>query len=375
DMIKGLRKKDQGAKGTNAEQLIRYLIVKFRYNASYGEAREMVNNNIYLRNFSKFSWFKKVPQRRALNELANKIGPQTIKALNQLLIEAAKNLNLIKGEEIRFDTTVCETNIHYPTDNRLLWDVVKTVTTMMIQLKTDKPWIGAFPNRTRRIQKLSQKIFRSAKKKTKRFKTHYREAIRVTKEVLNRASNQLEKISCTSILDMIQIEIIKDHIEIGNKIIDQAERRVFKGEKVKASEKIYSIYERHTECIVRGKAGKNVEFGRKILLTETKGGVITQYDVLKGNPKDDNLLENILKTHKDLFDVYPSKTAGDRGFYSKGNEQLLQEKNILNGIPKKGYKNKKQKEWEKSKIFKQNQKFRNGIEGRISVLKNKYGMN
>jgi IS5 family transposase len=163
---------------------------------------------------------------------------------------------------------------------------------------------------------------------------------------------------------------------LGDRVVNQTRRRVIDGEQVPAAEKIYSIFEPHTSLIKRGKAGKPVEFGRKVFLAESRHGLITQYQVLDGNPADEVHVQPSLQRHKASFGSPPKLLADDRGFYSEANIKLAEQEGVTCVcIPQRGGKKTPEREaFEKSAEFKQGQRFRAGIEGTISVLMRGRGM-
>src|SRR6185369_12025572 len=105
------------------------------------------------------------------------------------------------------------------------------------------------------------------------------------------------------------IEALRDEIahycDLGTRVINQARRRVLDGEQVPTSDKIYSIFEPHTDLIKRGKVRTPVEFGHKVFLAESARGLITQYEVLKGNPPDEQHVVVSLERHKQTFGDVP----------------------------------------------------------------------
>ena len=159
-------------------------------------------------------------------------------------------------------------------------------------------------------------------------------------------------------------------------MIDQSRRRVLQGEKVPTEEKIYSIFESHTHLIKRGKAQKPVEFGHKVFLAESAQGLVTDYQVLDGNPSDTDPVQSSLDRHKQTFGIPPDLYATDRGFFSAENVQCTEKAGVTQvSIPQRGgHKTAEQDALERSKKFKQAQRFRAGIEGRISVLFRGRGM-
>lgn len=158
--------------------------------------------------------------------------------------------------------------------------------------------------------------------------------------------------------------------ELIERVADQTERRVLKGESVKAGEKLVSLFEEHTSIIARGKAGKKTEFGRKVWLDEVEGGIVSGYRVLEGNLADEQQLLASLENHLRLFDRPPWLVAADRGVYSPGNEEAARRMGVERvALPKKGAKNEERQRHERQGWFRRARRFRAGIEGRISVMK------
>lgn len=151
---------------------------------------------------------------------------------------------------------------------------------------------------------------------------------------------------------------------------------MLQGEDVPSAEKIYSIFETHTDLIVRGKVQKPVEFGHKVFLAESARGLITQYCVLDGNPSDQDHVGRSLEFHKKTFGHAPELYGSDRGFYSENNVKSCHKAGVaIVCIPQRGGKKTPEREaYEKSPAFKKGQRFRAGIEGRISVLFHGRGM-
>ncbi len=163
---------------------------------------------------------------------------------------------------------------------------------------------------------------------------------------------------------------------LGSHVIDQARRRVLDGGQVPYAEKIYSIFEPHTDLIKRGKVRTPIEFGHKVFLAESAQGLITQYEVLKGNPTDEIHVAPSLQRHRQAFGRAPELYGSDRGFFSEQNVASCKHDGVkVVCIPQRGGKRPPEREaYEKSMDFKQGQRFRAGIEGRISVLFRGRGM-
>ena len=157
--------------------------------------------------------------------------------------------------------------------------------------------------------------------------------------------------------------------------LDQCERRVLKGGKVPASDKILSIFEEHTDIIKRGKSQSPTEFGHKVLITTAKSGLITQFQTFRGNPDDAKMMPDILTNHQNQYGQAPRNLCGDRRFFSSYNEAKAYEEGVKKvSICKPGYRSKDRKQIEKQPWFKKLQRFRAGIEGIISALMRGYGL-
>jgi IS5 family transposase len=244
--------------------------------------------------------------------------------------------------------------------------------------------IKGFRNRTRSARRRMYEIQRMTTRQRQAGQTGtYRELISIAEEVVESARMVLEKTSNVRGKDLLAdmaIEEIRKDIEyysgLGSHVIDQARRRVLDGEQVPNAEKIYSIFEPHTDLIKRGKVRTPVEFGHKVFLAESARGLITQYEVLKGNPSDEMHVAPSLDRHKQTFGRVPELYGSDRGFFSEKNvTSCAQEGVALVCIPQRGGQRTPEREtFERSTDFKAGQRFRAGIEGRISVLFRGRGM-
>jgi transposase, IS5 family len=384
DLERGVKKPDMGRSGMTAPQVVRSLILMRVKNCDYRELRERIADGYTLRRFSGF-YSQRVPKHDAFNRAFNKLRPQTIQAINDLVLEAAVELGVEDGKKLRVDTTVTETNIHHPTDNTLLWDVVRVLTRLIGRLRKLLPkGIDNFPNRTRSARRRMQAIQRmTTRQRHHQQQKKYRQLIVITQQVLDNAREVLEKTKDQCAVDLMDDLVIGElrskiehYCQLGLRVIDQSSRRVLKGEQVPTEEKIYSIFEVHTDLIKRGKIRKPMEFGHKIFLAESARGLITQYRVLEGNPSDHIHVTPSLERHKKTFGLAPHWYSSDRGFFSDENIKACQDVAVkLVCIPQRGGKRTSKREaLEKSPEFKKGQRFRAGIEGRISVLFRGRGM-
>src|SRR5258708_1332309 len=328
DLVRGLKNAATGRSGLTPQQVLRSLVLMRVKNWDYRELRERIADGYTLRQFTDFH-SRRVPRHDAFHRGFTRLTPATLKAINELVVAAAVDLELEDGRQLRVDTTVVQTDIHHPTDNTLLWDVVRVITRLLARLAAamERRRTKGFRDRTPSARPRRQEI------------QHF----------------------CS----------------LGARVIDQSRRRVLNGEQVPTAEKLYSIFEPHTDLIKRGKVQTPIEFGHKVFLAESARGLITQYEVLDGNPVDEQHVIASLKSHKQAFGHAPDLYGGDRGFFSEHNVASCKQDGVkVVCIPQRGgTKTPEREAYEKSREFKDGQRFRAGIEGRISVLFRGRGMN
>lgn len=384
DLVQGLKNPNTGRDGITPAQTLRSLILMRVKNWDYRELRERINDGHTLRTFTDFDSHR-VPKHDAFNRAFNRITPATMQAINQVVVQAAVELGLEDGKQLRVDTTVVETNIHFPTDATLLWDTVRTVTRLVEDLHEILPrGVQGFTNRTRSARRRMQALERmTAQERHTQQEPKYRELLRITQQVLASARQVVRKTARVKGIDVVAAAMVEqlrqqitEYCQLGDRVIDQTRRRVIDGEQVPTEEKVYSIFESHTDLIKRGKARKPVEFGHKVFLAESAQGLITDYQVLDGNPADTNQVQASLQRHQQVFQCAPDLYAGDRGFYSSENLDVCQKAGVSQvSIPQRGGQKAAEREaLERSPAFKKGQRFRAGIEGRISVLFRGRGM-
>ena len=384
DLERGLKNPGAGRHGISPEQTLRSLLLMRVKNWDYRELRERINDGYTLRGFTLFDCHR-VPQHDAFNRAFMRLTPDTIRSLNQVVVQAAVQLGLEDGKKLRVDTTVVETNIHYPTDATLLWDVVRTLTRLVEDLHEQLPnGVKGFTNRTRSARRRMQEIERmTAQQRQQQQTPKYRELLLITEKVVadaRRAAANAHRVKKVDEVTAAKIQGLCRQIghfgELAGRVIGQTRRRVLEGEQVPAEEKVYSIFEPHTDLIKRGKKLKPVEFGHKVFLAESAQGLITDYQVLTGNPSDQDHVEASLERHKETFGCAPDLFAGDRGFHSPENQEFCRTAGVgQECIPQRGgTKSAERKAIERSAPFKKGQRFRVGIEGRISVLFRGRGM-
>jgi transposase, IS5 family len=385
DLLRGLKRPGSGRNGLTPSQVLRSLVLMRLKSWDYRELRERIADGLTLRQFTDF-YCAPVPKHDAFQRSFVRLTPQTLKAVNGLVVQAAVALGLEDGAKLRVDTTVVQTDIHHPTDNTLLWDVARVVTRLVGRLARALKLrrIKGFRDRTRSARRRMYEIQRmTTKQRHEQQAGTYRTLIGIAEEVVGSARAALEttrSMSGRDVFAVMAVEDLRKQIEhfcgLGSRVTDQARRRVLGGEQVPNDQKIYSIFEPHTDLIKRGKVRTPVEFGHKVFLAESAQGLITQYEVLNGNPSDEIHVAPSLRRHRNAFGRVPELYGSDRGFFNEQNLASCKRAGVeVACIPQRGGKRTPEREaHEKSAEFKQGQRFRAGIEGRISVLLRGRGM-
>lgn len=377
DFCRWLSSGDGRSSGYTSEEILRSLVVMFVEGASYRETVVRIENSEFLRNFVGLGLCKPMMDFSFLAKAFAAVSEQTWQAVNASLAQHAKDEEWITGEKLRTDSTAVETNIHYPTDSSLLWDSFRVLSRSLRRIQQEQPELGLQHRyHDKKVKKLAFYIARNAKSTSKRtqqkVKTVYRKLIDRVQWIAGIAAEvqQLLKLS------FLQAPELEHYTPVVLRIADQAERRVFDGEIVPAKEKVYSLFESHTELLQRGKAGKPVEFGHKVLIAQTGEKFISHYHVMPEREEDKDLLDGALDAHRALFGRLPATLAADKGFYASIRQLARLEEGIETvSICKKGRRTPGETAREHGEAFQEGQAFRAGVEGTISVLKRVFKLN
>lgn len=377
-----------GRHSTPVEVILRMLVVKRLYGWSYEQTERFVNDSIVLRQFCRL-YLESAPDDTTLIRWANQIGPQTVASLNERAVELARSLKVTRGRKLRVDSMVVETNVHHPTDSALLGDGVRVLSRLLRRAKKALPvevvrCLGkeAFRTRNRSVRRTAQRLHRIARRKGEEAKNELKEAYRKLITIAQASRAQAVRIvgalrgyaeeesGARRLLE--RLEHFMPLVEQG---IAQATRRILHDEQVPAQQKILSLFEEHTQIITRQKMGKPREFGRKVLIDEVDGGIISRYEILKEVGREHPHLPASLEAHQEHFRRAPQLLAADRGLYSAENERLAHQAGVKRVVlPKSGRLSHEREQHEKQRWFKRGFRFRAGIEGRISVLGRTFGL-
>ena len=371
-----------------SDTILRIVLCQIIEGLSLRQVIIRVDDSNFLRHFTRIHNGPMV-DFTAFCKLKNGIRPETWKQVNHLLARAAVKGGWIEGEKLRIDTTAVETNIHWPTDSSLLWDTYRTLARYIERVREIDPLaVGDRRVLLRKVKKLQQKIARRASKKSsaaEAVKPLYIKLFGLVENILQWSGEIAEdlapRIAKHRYGPMEQatmefcLEAVLHFQALGNRVLDQARRRIIDQETVPNEEKIFSIFEPHTELLIRGKAGKPVEFGHMIQIQQVEAKFITDYNVFDAKPVEPQLVEPAIESHRELFGQYPSQFSADKGYY-ESMEQIAKLGRIIDvvGINKKGARTPEETERETDPAFRHAQRFRAGVEGTISFLKRVLGL-
>jgi transposase, IS5 family len=368
-----------GRNSTPVEVILRILAVKRLYGLSYEQTEYQVRDSLVLRKFCRV-YFNEVPDDTTLIRWAGLIQPETLERFNHRLTQLATQLKVTKGRKLRTDGTVVETNIHHPSDSSLLADSVRVLgrtlgrARSLLQGQTDLSQ-EVFRNRLRSGRKLARQVGEAMRKSGETAREQglraYRKLVKTTQQTIAQAQQVLPALQVVTDKQAGRLsEVLETFIPRAEQVVSQTVRRVFQGEKVPASEKIVSLFEPHSAIIRRNKARKPTEYGHKVWLDEVDGGIVTRWQVLEGNPNDDQQWLPSLEHHIECFGRPPNQMSADRGVHSSQNEQIAQQRGVKRVIlPQPGRKSEARKRHEKQRWFQRGRRWHAGVEGRISVLK------
>ena len=359
-----------GRAGMTAEQVLRVLFIKQLNGFSYEELSFHMADSTCYRAFCRFGALEKTPGRSTLQENIKRLSPETLQKVQNALVLYGRSMGMEDGSRIRVDCTVTESNIHEPTDSSLLWDTTRKLTSI---LKKARKYGATFSVRTRKAKRRWVEI-QTAGRMEKRVPA-YRDLIEVTKATCDDALRTAESLDkkATKHKSAAKLALqLREFEALGRRVIDQTERRVLREETVPASEKVVSIFEPHTDIIVKSRRG--TEYGHKICLATGSSSLITDCVVERGNPADVTLTTTMVDRHVALFGAAPEQAAFDGGFASRSNLSELKERGVKDIAFSKRCGMQITQMVRDASIYRALKHFRAGIEGMISFLKRVVGL-
>jgi len=365
----------KGRDGMVAEHVLRVGVLKQMSGFSYDDlAFHLLDSSTY-RTFIRLGFDDEPPRKSTLQRNVKRVKPETWEAISQMVVLKAKELGIERGAKVRTDCTVVESNIHHPTDSSLLWDCVRVL--VRIMGKIDDEFEIPFTDHSRRAKRRWFKISNS--KTSEQRKPLYRDLIKVTDKTVQQAQRVAEELTHVVPNSIAQVVLLgsfsaelEQYVGLANQVISQTERRVLRGESVPASEKIVSIFEPHTDIIVKDK--REPEYGHKICLSTGTSGMVMDLVIEDGNPADSTLAVKTIERIKSLFDKAPRQASFDGAFASRANLAEIKALGVVDVAFNKRC-GLEITDMVKSKpVYRALSAFRAGIEGGISFLKRVFGL-
>lgn len=378
----------RGRPGTPAEVALRMVVLKRLKGWTFEETEREVRRSLVYRQLVRV-YFERVPDAKTLIRLSAAIGAEGVQAIHGRLLERAREEGVIRGRRARLDTTVVETNVHYPTDSSLLVDGVRVLTRGMkrIECATRSATEGV-RNRMRAANRRLLEIGRAArslvrKQARERLERGYRRLLALTRAAVRDAERIVSELAGGARIAVSEnaaglVERARRTLEatlpLVGRVIAQARARIFSGN-TRHPDKLLSVFEPHTEAIRKGKASKPTEFGKFVKIQEAENQIVVDYEICERRIEDQALLLPAIEAHVRIFGKPPRLIAGDRGFWSAKNKREAQAAGVAKVcIPAQGRLSQEQRADQRQRWFRRGQRFRTGCEGRISVLKRRDGL-
>jgi len=377
----------RGRHGTPAEVVLRMLVLKRVKGWSFEETEREVRQNLVYRYLTPV-YFERGPDAKTLVRLSAVIGSDGVEAIHRRLVQVAREAGMIKGRHARVDTTVVETNIHYPTDSRLLQDGVRVLTPAFKRVEAATGIIGGkLRNRMRATTHRVLEIARAARSRAdqghKRLEQGYRRLLATVRSTMRDAQRVCIELSAgtrvvlsagaSQVVAVSQTQL-NNFVPLLRRVIAQTRARICHNN-THYPDKLLSLFEPHTEAIRKGKAAKPTEFGKLVKLQEAENQIVVDYQVYERRPDDRALLMPSIEAHQHAFGRVPHLLAADRGFWSAAHKRAARQAGVEKVcIPALGRLRPEQAAEQRQRWFRRGQRLRAGCEGRISVLKRRDGL-
>lgn len=340
-------RRDRGREGLSYWQILVLAAVRLGCNLDYDKLQDLAEQHRALRQIMgigdweeeiNFSW-------RRIRDNICLLKPETVKQISDLIVKAGHEFAPEAIRKMRLDSFVVETNIHYPTESSLIVDGLRKTIELCTALAGALHFAGwrQHAHLLKRIKRVARGISRiSARKNPKQRRQNkklYRVLLKRAEKVLGRARElccTLENQANGSMESICQLASLKRYIELTEQVCNTARRRVLEGQQVSNDEKLFSIFEPHTQLYKRGKAAKPVQFGRLVLVGEDAAGFIAVHEVMPRDAQDQDMVVPTMRTLQERFQGRIEEASFDRGFHSPQNQQQLAELIARPCLPKPG---------------------------------------
>ena len=357
----------RGRLGTPAAVVLRMLVLKHLCDWSFDECEREVRGSLVYRAFCRIDG-ERVPDAKTLIRLAHLLDETVLKDVLARLVDLGRERRVVRGRRLRVDTTVVETNIHYPTDATLLADGVRVLTRGLRQIgervrertRSVAKRVFAIAQRSRTANLRTPARIRAQSRA--KMQVLYHGLLRITRTVVRHAERVVARTRRRR-----PVAHLSKTIELVRRVMAQTRARVLHGD-THYPGKVVSLFEPHTDIIRKGKLVKPTEFGRLVKIQEAEAQFITDYAVCERRQPDRALWEPSLDRHIELFGRAPQLAVADGGFASATNERAAYERGVRHVVlPRQP---RESRSWRARLAL----RWRTGSEGRISVLKRRHGL-
>jgi IS5 family transposase len=373
----------RGRVGYTVEQWGRLLYLKHAEQLSYERFQNRVEDSLKLRLFARLG--ETVPDAKSMNNVMLALPGEAVQEFHRRVVAKIKREEKLVGRKMRVDTTVSETHIHYPTDSSLLQDGVRVLTRLV---RRGQGLVGETKRMRDRLRSVGHRVMEINRSRNKpnaqaRRKKLYRKLMSTTRKVVREAKEALERFTHAAhgLPSTLKAKVeracrqLEHYIPMVDQVLEQTYQRVVKGV-TDFPEKLFSLFEPHTELIRKGKVAKPNEFGKLVKIQECENQLIVDYEVFEKRPADELLWVGSIEKHEEVFGRPPYMATADAGFASKANEEAAAARRVKRvALPKLGKKSDERKRHERQRWFRRAQRWRVGSEGRISHLKRCLGLN
>jgi IS5 family transposase len=372
DLLRGLSKPETGARGLTGDQVLRILLVKQMNQFSYEELEFHLVDSVTYRSFCRLPALEPTPKRATLAENLKKLRSKTVQKINRRLVRHAVELGVEKGTKVRTDATVSETNIHKPTDSSLLYDGVRVLTRLLSRADEEFSY-RKWSDHTKRAKRGKLAVLNA--KGAEERELAYRDLLRVTRlcaGYVDPAVAHLKRVRSNRSAALALAEELERMTLLVWGVIRQTEQRVLRGESVPSDQKIVSLFEPHTDIIVKDR--HDTHYGHKVYLSAGPSGLITDCVITEGNPADSEMAIPMLRRHARIVGRVPEQAAFDGSFASRENLERGKALGIKDLAFSKRRGIKICEMARSDRVYRLLKDFRAGMEGLISFLKRAFGL-
>ena len=393
DVNQGTSRK-RGRRGLNYWEIIVLAAARLGCNLDYDKLQDLAENHRSLRQIMGIGdWQEEVDfDWRRIEDNLLKLRPQTLKKISNLIVKAGHALEPKAIAAVRGDTFVVETNIHYPTESTLIGDGLRKILPLAAKLAVENGLTGwrQYKHWLRNIRKLVHAIGRTSRAKGRgadRLKPGYKQLLELAEDLLTRASRLLGELAFVVPKPVLTMEKLKNatapaqrenllfhYVTLTAKVCGNARRRVLEGETLANDEKIFSIFEPHTELIKRGKQPVPIQYGHNVLVIEDAVGFVVEHRVVDNGVLDQDLVVPVMRELQKRYEGKIKSASFDRAFHTPENQRELAAIVRTPCIARKGQEKGRQQQKEGTVAFRKARQKHPGVESEIGALQSGNGL-